>query len=122
MESIADAVIGKVSFDSSGIIGEWEDGWEFDKVELLQRVTVGQEEFSKLWVVSLVKCCPSGKDPGGMFAGIIAKRFPIADVLMQYNFNEEAELEAVPTMMSSVDAHASKTGSRRYQSFFVVEM
>ncbi len=30
-----------------------------------------------------VKLGPSGNDPDGIFAGIIANRFPIEDVLMQ---------------------------------------
>ncbi len=68
----------------------------------------------------VVKFGPLGNEPVGMFAGIIAKRFPIADVLMQ-SIGEEAEFEAVPTTASLSVSPVVKAGSKRKQSFFVGE-
>ncbi len=68
-----------------------------------------------------VKFGPSGNEPDGMFAGIIANRFPIADVLMQQSIGEEAEFEAVPTTTSLSVSPVAKTGSKRKRSFFVGE-
>ncbi len=64
-ESITNGVIGNVPFDCSGTIGEWEDGWEFDKLELIQGVAVGWEKVSQIGDISHVKFGPSGKEPEG---------------------------------------------------------
>ncbi len=61
-----------------------------------------------------VKFGPSGNKPDDMFAGIIANRFPIADVLMQ-SIGEEAEFEAVPTTASLSVSPVVKAGSKRKQ-------
>ncbi len=51
-EGVSDAVVRKVPLDGRGTIRDWEYGGEFDKLELIQGVTVGWKELRKFRVVS----------------------------------------------------------------------
>ncbi len=83
MECVVDAVVGEVPFDGRGTIGEGEDGWKFDKLELIQGIAVGWEESFEFRVVSFREVRSFGEGSLGMSAGIMANKFPIAEVLMQ---------------------------------------
>ncbi len=60
-----------------------EESHAEDKLEFVQGVTVGWEKFLRSGLLVLEKLGPSGKEPVGMFAGIMANRFPIAKLLIQ---------------------------------------
>ncbi len=74
---------------------------------------LGGKKCSSLGLSFLEKLGPSGKEPDGMLAGIMASRFPISEVLMRESLDKEAELEVVPTTTSSPEAMGLMTGSRR---------
>ncbi len=50
-EGVSNAVVREVLFDSHGTICDREYGWEFDKLELIQWVTVGWKELHEFGVV-----------------------------------------------------------------------
>ncbi len=52
MESVSDAVVSEVPIDSGETIGDWEDGWKFDILELFQGVAVGWEKIPKFRMVN----------------------------------------------------------------------
>ncbi len=62
-EGVANAVISEVPFDCCGTIGEGEDCRKFDKLELVQGVTVWWEKGVKLGVVGFGEVRSLGKGP-----------------------------------------------------------
>ncbi len=62
-ESVVDAVVVEIPFDGRGAIGEGEDGWKFDELELVQGIAIGWEKSFELWIVGRGEVGSFGEGP-----------------------------------------------------------
>ncbi len=86
--------------------GKGEMVGNFMNLNLSEGSLLGGKKASSSGLLVLEKSGPSGKDPVGVPAGTRANNFPIAEVLMQQNFDKDAELDMVPMTMFSLEAGA----------------